>query len=98
MQLPKTSGTTERDLSTLQGALSAFEEDEIRLGEMMDDETIQLAERGTCGRVCDALASMRRSADAICELAGNDDDRCGKARDTLKSNETRVNDAGCVCT
>lgn len=94
---PSRIGTSERDLTTLQGALDAFEEDEIRLGGMLDDDTIQLAERTTCGRVCDALASMRRAADAICQLAGEDDDRCDRARDKLESNTTRISDAGCTC-
>ncbi len=94
---PARVGTTERDLTTLQGALDAFEEDEIRLGGMLEDETVQLSDAAVCGRVCDALASMRRAADAICELAGEDDDRCGRARDKLESNTTRVSASGCTC-
>lgn len=94
---PARVGTTERDLTTLQGALDAFEEDEIRLADVFADETIQLSDATTCGRVCDALASMRRSADAICKLAGEDDDRCGRAKDKLESNTTRVSAAGCTC-
>ena len=90
-------GTTERNLTTLQGALNAFGEDEIRLSGMLDDESIQLSQSAVCDRVCDALASMRRSADAICELAGSDDERCGRAREKLKSNTTRISAAGCRC-
>jgi len=93
----KSVGTTERDLSTVEGALAALDEEELRLEQMLDEQTIQLGKKSTCGRVCDALASMRRAADAICQLAGDDDDRCGSAQDKVDSNETRVSEAGCSC-
>jgi hypothetical protein len=58
---------------------------------------VELSKAASCGRVCDALGSMRRSADAICELAGEDDERCGRAQGKVEDNSRRVAEAGCAC-
>ncbi len=49
----------------------------------------------SCERVCKALASMRRAADAVCRLAGETDSRCARARSLVKENEARV--SACAC-
>jgi hypothetical protein len=57
------------------------------------------SELGTsrCQRLCASLASMRRAVESICEMAGEDDDRCKNARARLRNNEQRIADAGCTC-
>lgn len=62
----------------------------------------QLSTPGTpgadaCAPVCSALASLRRSAEGICRLAGSSDARCERAQATLSRNEQRVADSGCAC-
>lgn len=52
---------------------------------------------GRCERACRALASMERSAERLCELAGADDERCASARERLDESTARVSDAGCGC-
>ncbi len=49
-----------------------------------------------CALACKALASMRRSADRICELAGpgDPDGRCRQARERVRDAQTRVR-GGC---
>jgi hypothetical protein len=94
---PGVGTTKERDITTLSAALDALEEDEVLLGQLLGNDALELSRQGACLRVCDALASMRRSADAICELAGDDDERCGKAQGRLQSNQERVRKASCSC-
>jgi hypothetical protein len=50
-----------------------------------------------CKSACRALESMRRSATRICEIAGNDNERCTWARQKLSASEERVQRAGCAC-
>lgn len=88
--------TAPRELSTVARALDAFEEDEVRLVELLSGQATAL-DANTCGSVCDALASMRRASDAICDLAGEDDRRCTEARDKIAGNEKRVEGRGCRC-
>ncbi len=38
-----------------------------------------------CARACRALASMQRSADRLCSLAGEADQRCANVRDRLRA-------------
>lgn len=90
------TSTTDRRLSTVAEALDAFEEEEIRLTELLSGKATAL-HANACGDVCDALASMRRASDAICDLAGRDDPRCTQARDKLAGNESRVEARGCRC-
>ena len=90
--------TTRRELSTVADALDAFEEDEIRLDRLLgDDRTTTALDTDACGSICEALASMRRSSDAICDLAGEDDERCASARDKLAGNRKRIEGRGCRC-
>lgn len=90
-----------RDPTTAAEALDVLEEDEAMLLAALDDakQATALASdpSGACRRVCVAIASMRRSVDAVCRLAGGDDDRCSRARSTLDRSEGRVRDAGCGC-
>jgi hypothetical protein len=48
-----------------------------------------------CVTPCKAIASMRRSVDALCRLAGDGDARCIDARGTLARSEQRVARCGC---
>ncbi len=58
----------------------------------------ELGERGSaCDLTCRALLSMRRSAGGICELAGQTDARCQKARERVRVGEERVRGVGCPC-
>lgn len=90
-----------REPTTAAEALDILEEDEAMLLAALDDakQATSLARdpAATCQRVCVAIASMRRSVDAVCRLAGDDDDRCSRARGTLDRSEGRVRDAGCGC-
>lgn len=52
---------------------------------------------GSCETACKALASMRRSADRICELAGSAHERCAWARSRVADASERVQRAGCRC-
>ncbi len=51
----------------------------------------------TCDLVCRALASMRRSADRICELVGDSDPRCSQAKKQVDDAARRVRSASCTC-
>jgi Domain of unknown function (DUF4157) len=50
-----------------------------------------------CPTACKALKSMRNSVKHLCELAGEDSDRCKEARKKLEENEARVRQKGCGC-
>lgn len=50
-----------------------------------------------CATSCRALASMRRSVEVLCRLAGDADERCTKARTTLTESEARVSARPCRC-
>jgi hypothetical protein len=50
-----------------------------------------------CDLMCRALSSMQRSAAGICSLAGEEDERCRRARSRLKLAEEQVSRAGCAC-
>jgi hypothetical protein len=50
-----------------------------------------------CADACRAFGSMQRSAGRICELTGNDHERCTRARERVRTAETRLTQAGCVC-
>lgn len=50
-----------------------------------------------CATACRALESMRRSVRVLCELAGDTDERCAKAKDTLTQSEARVAQRSCRC-
>ncbi len=50
-----------------------------------------------CASSCRALASMRRSVEVLCRLAGDGDERCTKARSTLSESEARVSSRACRC-
>jgi len=48
-----------------------------------------------CESACKALISLKRAADGVCRLAGDSDARCTRAREIVKSSETRL--AMCKC-
>ena len=50
-----------------------------------------------CDVACRALRSMRRSAEKICELAGETSTRCARAKSRIARAADRVRDAGCEC-
>jgi hypothetical protein len=50
-----------------------------------------------CDLMCRALSSMQRSAGGICSLAGEEHERCRRARSRLKLAEEQVGRAGCAC-
>jgi hypothetical protein len=51
---------------------------------------------GTCPTMCHAISSMKRAVKTICELDGEQGERCKSAKDRLKSSEERVKT--CQCT
>jgi len=48
-----------------------------------------------CDTACKAFASLKRAADAVCRLAGDDDARCDHARKLVDENGRRVAQCGC---
>jgi hypothetical protein len=50
-----------------------------------------------CGTACKALASMRRSAQTICEISGDDSPKCKQIRQKLDDNTDFVKSRGCQC-
>lgn len=50
-----------------------------------------------CETACKALASMRRSQERICEIAGTAHERCEWAKRKVGDAVARVEAAGCVC-
>ncbi|MEZ4223614.1 MAG: hypothetical protein R3B13_21880 [Polyangiaceae bacterium] len=51
----------------------------------------------SCDTACKALSSMERSADRICEITGEADERCTRARGRVGSASERVKSSGCTC-
>jgi hypothetical protein len=50
-----------------------------------------------CDTACRALASMERSTERICALAGETDTSCASARSMVKASRERVQAGGCWC-
>jgi hypothetical protein len=50
-----------------------------------------------CDIACRALASMRRSAERLCVLAGAEHPRCQQANSRVSAAADRVRQAGCLC-
>lgn len=48
-----------------------------------------------CAIACKAFASLKRAADAVCRLAGEDDARCDHAKKLVDENGRRVAQCGC---
>jgi hypothetical protein len=61
------------------------------------DATATPAASAACDVACRALASMRRSAERIAELAGPQDARTVRARERVAAAAERVQRAGCAC-
>ena len=56
-----------------------------------------LAQDQACLIACTALASMKRSADHVCTMAGDKDAACGTARERVQRAEARVTAACPAC-
>jgi hypothetical protein len=80
-------------ISTPEDALAIIEAESQRLDEAFSADQLSTS----CDRVCRALGSMRRAVDGLCDLTGDDDDRCERARGRLAANEAKVSGAGCGC-
>ena len=50
-----------------------------------------------CPMMCRALASLRRAADGICRISGDDSDDCRRARTKAAEAARKVAAAGCHC-
>jgi len=50
-----------------------------------------------CDIACRAFASMRRSAGRICELAGQSDERCARAKQRVEQAQSQIGRAACRC-
>jgi hypothetical protein len=50
-----------------------------------------------CSMMCRAMASMRRAADGICRIGGEDTDACRTARRKAADAARSVSAAGCNC-
>jgi len=97
------NGAEWREPATLEEAEQSLARDEAGLGRMLTEaDQAQLSQPSaaggeTCRSVCAALGSMRRSAAAVCRLAGDYDERCQRAKQTVTRNEGRVRDTACGC-
>lgn len=58
---------------------------------------LPLAQDQACSIACSALASMKRSADHVCTMAGDKDAVCGTARERVQRAEARVTAACPAC-
>jgi hypothetical protein len=63
-----------------------------------DKKKAEDSRQAGCELACRAMASMRRSADRICEILSNEHDRCTAARRRVSDAERRISDAKCQCT
>ena len=50
-----------------------------------------------CQLACRAFGSMQRSADRICAIAGESDERCRRARERVGAASARISSARCAC-
>lgn len=48
-----------------------------------------------CREVCRAYGGLKRAADAVCRLAGDGSERCGRAKKLVSENRLRVTPCGC---
>ena len=55
------------------------------------------ADENHCRNVCEALGSMVRAVHHLCDLTGNDDDRCTAAKGRAESAEQRVSQSCPSC-
>ncbi|MCU0692361.1 MAG: hypothetical protein MUF54_13255 [Polyangiaceae bacterium] len=51
-----------------------------------------------CTIACRALASMRRAAEGICRLTGEEQARCVRARERVARADQQAANSGCLCT
>lgn len=88
-----------RKLSTIEEAEEEIQASTGTLDKLLGgDQATALSSGGDgCTRACNAFRSLRRAADALCELAGEDDARCSSARGKVSDNQSRISNAGCSC-
>lgn len=61
------------------------------------DTTTALQARDRCDVACKALASMKRSADGVCDMTGEGDTRCERLRDRVERARSTVYDRCPAC-
>lgn len=54
------------------------------------EEIVALDRANRCTTACKALASMRRSAERVCSMTGDEDPRCENLRERVERARTRV--------
>ena len=86
----------DRRFQNVDDARTAMAESERELDKLLEG-AVGLSGGDRCTRLCKALGSMRRAVNSVCELAGDEDERCVTARSRLENSERRVTDAGCTC-
>lgn len=88
----------ERDITTPDEAEDVFSEEQTELDKLLEaGPTPEGMGASRCTRLCNSLRSMRRAVTSLCEMTGDDDERCQDARERLKNNERRIAEAGCSC-
>jgi len=70
---------------------------EAKPAEPQAGETPSPRQAAPCETACKALASMKRSQERICELAGDSHPRCEWAKQRVADASERVEQAGCSC-
>ncbi len=93
---PYWDGGSKPELATREDAEKALVAAEAELSGVLDG-TIEALGDARCVRSCKALASMRRAVGRLCELTGDDDERCENAKSRLSTSEKKVAAAGCSC-
>jgi hypothetical protein len=83
--------------ATPEEASEAIDKAELELSDAMKTPAADPLASSQCVRSCKALGSMRRAVDRLCELTGDDDERCENAQTRLEASEQKVRDAGCSC-
>ncbi len=93
---PSPDGERER-VVTVAEAEQWIGDTEGQLDGLLSSTTPDALGTSRCVRLCRSLGSMRRAVDSLCELTGESEERCERARERLENNRRRVSDAGCSC-
>jgi hypothetical protein len=62
-----------------------------------DELDAERSKRDRCATACRSLASMKRAEARICELAGENSEKCSWAHARVKDAVDRIQRAGCAC-
>ena len=68
-----------------------------KLDALFDQQAVELSNHTRCSHACRGFASLQRAVARLCELAGEDSDRCVAGRETEARNRRRIHDAACGC-